>query len=57
MVKWEGIKMRKLTQSVSRIIKFYLALVQTTGRKLSVIGSLREGLLIKNVGTASLSAE
>lgn len=27
----KGIKMRKLTQSVLRIIKFYLALVQTTG--------------------------
>lgn len=24
---WGGIEMRKLTQSVSRIIKFYLALV------------------------------
>jgi hypothetical protein len=50
--------MRKLTQSVSRIIKFYLALVQTTGRIAVGYRSLREGLLIKrNVGRADLSSE
>lgn len=32
-MKWKGgVRMRKLTQSASRIIKFYLALVQATGR-------------------------
>ena len=41
------IKMRKLTQSVSRIIKFYLALVQTTGRMAVGYRILRERLLIK----------
>ena len=41
-----GIKMRKLTQTVSRIIKFYLAPVQTTGRKAVGYRRLREGLLI-----------
>ena len=42
-----GIKMRKLTQSAWRIIKFYLASVQTTGRMAVGYRSLREGLLIK----------
>jgi len=49
--------MRKLTQSVSRIIKFYLALVQTTGRIAVGYGSLREGLLIKSVGREDLPSE
>jgi len=38
--------MRKLTQSASRIIKFYLALVQKTGWITVGYRRLREGLLI-----------
>jgi hypothetical protein len=51
--------MRKLTQSVSRIIKFYLALVQATGRVASVIEIQREeGLLMESADSVCcLSAE
>lgn len=49
--------MRKLIQSVSSIIKFYLALVQATGRVAVGYGSLREGILVKMVGRGDLASE